>query len=92
VAADKTAIHTGENMGAYENARAEAAKWMFDREAKDDNGSVHWWQHNVLTKQTPAADKGVHTFVGLILHKRGAQTVTDTLNSLLAASVTENVH
>jgi hypothetical protein len=40
-----------------------------------------------------AADKGVHTFVGLVLRKKGKQTITisDTLNSPLTASVTENV-
>jgi hypothetical protein len=41
-----------------------------------------------------ATDKGVHTFSGLVLRKRGTQkmTLTDTLNSLLTASVTESVH
>ncbi len=40
-----------------------------------------------------AADKGVHTFSGLILVKRGNQTVTitDTLNSSLFASLIVNV-
>jgi hypothetical protein len=40
-----------------------------------------------------AADKGVHTFSGLVLHKKGQQkiTVTDTHNSSLTASVTEDV-
>jgi adhesin/invasin len=40
-----------------------------------------------------AADKGVHTFTGLILRKKGYQkiTVTDTLNSALTGSVIENV-
>jgi hypothetical protein len=35
-----------------------------------------------------AADAGVHTFTGVILRKRGKQTitVTDTLNSALTAS------
>jgi hypothetical protein len=35
----------------------------------------------------------VHTFVGLVLRKRGSQTIaiTDTLNSSLTASVLENV-
>jgi len=39
------------------------------------------------------ADKGVHTFSGLVLRKRGTQmiTVTDTLNNSLTASVIENV-
>jgi hypothetical protein len=39
------------------------------------------------------ADKGVHTFTGLVLRKKGTQkiTVTDTLNSSLTGSVTENV-
>jgi hypothetical protein len=39
------------------------------------------------------ADKGVHTFIGLILRKKGKQkiTITDTLNSALTASVSENV-
>jgi hypothetical protein len=39
------------------------------------------------------ADKGVHTFTGLVLRRRGTQkiTIADTLNSLLTASVTENV-
>jgi hypothetical protein len=36
-----------------------------------------------------AADKGVHTFTGLVLRKQGYQkiTITDTLNSTLTASV-----
>jgi hypothetical protein len=36
-----------------------------------------------------AADKGVHTFSGLVLRKRGNQkiTITDTLSSALIASV-----
>jgi hypothetical protein len=40
-----------------------------------------------------AADKGVHRFFGLVLRKRGKQTITitDTLNGLLTASVIENV-
>jgi hypothetical protein len=40
-----------------------------------------------------ATDKGVHTFRGLVLRKKGTQkiTITDTLNSLLTASVTESV-
>ena len=40
-----------------------------------------------------AADAGVHTFTGLVLHKRGTQkiTLTDTLNSSLTGSVFENV-
>ena len=40
-----------------------------------------------------AADKGVHTFTGLVLRKRGTQmiTLTDTLNSSLTGSVIENV-
>jgi hypothetical protein len=40
-----------------------------------------------------AADKGVHTFTGLILRKKGNQkiTITDTLNSSLTGSVIENV-
>ena len=40
-----------------------------------------------------AADNGVHTFTGLILRKTGTQkiTLTDTLNSSLTGSVTENV-
>src|SRR5262249_23656426 len=40
-----------------------------------------------------AADQGVHTFTGLILRKRRNQkiTITDTLNSLLTASVVEKV-
>jgi hypothetical protein len=38
-------------------------------------------------------DKGVHTFTGLVLRKRGNQkiTITDTLNSSLTGSVIENV-
>jgi hypothetical protein len=41
-----------------------------------------------------AADKGVHTFAGLVLRKNGKQTITitDTLNSSLTGSVTEKVH
>jgi hypothetical protein len=40
-----------------------------------------------------AGDKGVHTFTGLVLRKRGKQTITitDTLNGSLTASVIENV-
>jgi hypothetical protein len=40
-----------------------------------------------------AGDAGAHTFTGLVLHKRGKQTVTvtDTQNSSLTASVTEQV-
>ena len=40
-----------------------------------------------------AADKGVHTFTGLILRKKGKQTITitDALNSSLTGSVIENV-
>ncbi|HBI41831.1 MAG TPA: hypothetical protein DDY78_03115 [Planctomycetales bacterium] len=40
-----------------------------------------------------AADKGVHTFTGLVLNKTGKQTltVTDTLNSTLTNSVIEDV-
>jgi hypothetical protein len=40
-----------------------------------------------------AADKGVHTFTGLVLRKKGTQkiTLTDTLNSSLTGSVIENV-
>jgi hypothetical protein len=40
-----------------------------------------------------AADKGVHTFTGLVLRKKGKQTIaiTDTLLSSLGDSVTENV-
>ena len=40
-----------------------------------------------------AVDKGVHTFVGLVLRKRGKQTITitDKLHSILTASVIENV-
>jgi hypothetical protein len=40
-----------------------------------------------------AADKGVHTFSGLVLRKTGTQkiTTTDTLNSSLTGSVIENV-
>jgi hypothetical protein len=40
-----------------------------------------------------AADKGVHTFSGLILRKKGNQTITitDTLNSSLTGSVIESV-
>jgi hypothetical protein len=38
-------------------------------------------------------DKGVHTFTGLVLRKRGNQqiTITDTQNSSLTGSVIENV-
>jgi hypothetical protein len=40
-----------------------------------------------------AADNGVHTFSGLVLRKKGNQTitVTDTLNSSITGSVIENV-
>jgi hypothetical protein len=41
-----------------------------------------------------AADKGVHTFAGLIFRKKGKQTITitDTLNSSLTSTLTENVN
>jgi ELWxxDGT repeat protein len=41
-----------------------------------------------------AADKGVHTFTGLVLRKKGIWniTITDMLNSSLTASVVENVN
>ena len=40
-----------------------------------------------------AADKGVHTFSGIVLRKRGTQkiTLTDTLNSSLTGRVIESV-
>jgi hypothetical protein len=40
-----------------------------------------------------AADKGVHTFTGLVLHKKGNQniTITDTQNSSLTGSVIVDV-
>jgi hypothetical protein len=40
-----------------------------------------------------AADKGVHTFTGLVLRKKGSQkiTITDTLNSSITGSIVENV-
>jgi hypothetical protein len=40
-----------------------------------------------------AADQGVHTFTGLVLRKKGKQTITaaDTLNSSLTASVSLDV-
>jgi hypothetical protein len=40
-----------------------------------------------------AADKGVHTFAGLVLRKRGNQmiAITNSLNSSLNATVVENV-
>ena len=40
-----------------------------------------------------AADKGMHTFTGLVLRKKGKQTITitDTLNSSITGSVIENV-
>jgi hypothetical protein len=40
-----------------------------------------------------AADQGVHTFTGLVLRKRGKQTVTvtDTLSSAVTASVSIDV-
>jgi ELWxxDGT repeat protein len=40
-----------------------------------------------------AADKGVHTFAGMVLRKRGTQkiTITDTLNSSLTGSATLDV-
>jgi hypothetical protein len=40
-----------------------------------------------------AADKGVHTFTGLVLRKKGKQTITitDTLNGALTGSVIEHV-
>ena len=40
-----------------------------------------------------AADKGVHTFSGLVLRKKGNQkiTITDTSNSSLTGSVVVNV-
>ncbi len=40
-----------------------------------------------------ATDQGVHTFTGLVLHRKGKQkiSITDTLNNSLTASVTERV-
>ena len=40
-----------------------------------------------------AADKGVHTFTGLVLRKKGNQkiTITDTLNRSITGSLLENV-
>jgi hypothetical protein len=40
-----------------------------------------------------AVDKGMHTFTGLVLRKKGHQTITitDTRNSALTGSVIENV-
>ena len=40
-----------------------------------------------------AADRGVHTFTGLILHKRGTQkiTITDTHTATLLGSVSVSV-
>ena len=40
-----------------------------------------------------ATDKGVHTFSGIVLRKRGTQkiTLTDTLNSSLTGRVIESV-
>jgi hypothetical protein len=40
-----------------------------------------------------AADRGMHTFTGLVLRKKGKQTITitDPLNSALTGSVIENV-
>jgi adhesin/invasin len=40
-----------------------------------------------------AADKGVHTFTGLVLRKRGYQkiTITDMHNSALTSSLTVDV-
>jgi hypothetical protein len=63
-----------------------------------DIGTVHF-KSTDATALLPAnytftaADKGVHTFVGLVLRKRGTQTITitDTLHSALTASVIENV-
>ena len=39
------------------------------------------------------SDQGVHTFTGLMLRKKGKQTITiiDTLNSALTAMLVENV-
>jgi ELWxxDGT repeat protein len=61
-------------------------------------GTVHFTSSDrtatLLANYTfTASDKGVHTFVGLVLRKRGKQTIaiTDTLNRLLTASVIENV-
>jgi hypothetical protein len=61
-------------------------------------GTIHFTSTN-STATLPAnytftaADKGVHTFTGLVLRKQGNQkiTITDTLNSSLTASVIENV-
>jgi hypothetical protein len=61
-------------------------------------GTVHFGStDNKATLPTDytftAADKGVHTFTGLILRKKGKQTITitDTHNHLLAGSVIEDV-
>lgn len=61
-------------------------------------GTVHFTSTD-RTATLPAnytfttADKGVHTFVGLVMHKRGKQTITitESSNNLLTTSVTENV-
>ncbi len=61
-------------------------------------GTVHFTSKD-RTATLPAdytfttADKGVHTFTGLVLRKKGTQKVTlsDTLNRSITGSVTENV-
>jgi hypothetical protein len=62
-------------------------------------GTVHFTSSDKTAKLPAnytftAADKGVHLFTGLILRKKGKQTITitDTLNGSLTSSVTENVH
>jgi hypothetical protein len=61
-------------------------------------GTVHFTSTDTMASLPAnytftAADKGVHTFTGLVLRKRGTQkiTLTDTLNSSLTGSVVENV-
>jgi ELWxxDGT repeat protein len=61
-------------------------------------GTIHFGSTDTRAKLPAkytftAADRGVHTFTGLVLRKRGNQkiTITDTRNPSLTGSVTENV-
>ena len=61
-------------------------------------GTVHFASTDKAAKLPPnytfaAADKGVHTFTGLVLRKKGNQkmTLTDTLNGSLIGTVIVNV-
>jgi hypothetical protein len=73
-------------------------KDAYDNVVTGYSGTIHFTSTDT-TATLPAnytftaSDKGVHTFTGLVLRKRGNQkiTITDTLNSSITGSVIENV-